>query len=755
MSTTINGAAFAAKIAAPVAASKVTQILPHIPLIPISFTTADDVQSGVAAAIGCRYLRATNQLAFVEFGSGKIGIMDLIAPMTGAANGNATIPAGGTFACDTGTVGGANPDLWWESSGSTHRLHPRGNARIFALGAADYAALTSASLQVFPYTDDASDNPAVNGVFAVHTNGNRYAKVQVTAAGTDLHIAWTTYQLGSRLHYPATGFDVLEDILVEPDGIHGYVTERDGDLLRVDLSSHVPGGAGTLATGFNAPHQMQFSGDGSAIYVVEFASPGRLIRVDKATGAQHVVTNGLDHAIGLVISAGDQYAYVSEQPASGGRVRRVELATGAITPVATGFTAPFMMAWLDDSRQRIVLCERDPANRLATIDLGNANHVARPVSGLDFRPSAPAVIGDGRVYVTCNDAIDEVAIGGSVFVGDLWKGIGFVPIERIVPYSATPGGPLQQMAGRADTSVDPNYPYQFHNAPFAGSLPMRINHLSAWLGGARWYRFVLNGTPLADPFYDYKRNPVTNLLDLVQTTPSTMTLHLPSGTTSGSVLPVRDLVSLMLWFQSDLGGRVNSADKTVVPHDGVSMLEVQFFDAAGNVMHYTGEGRHAVYFNNSPCFASVALPVLNTIDPATHLPVHETASDECGVLYYNALNADTVTLALQIAHANTDPNPVTKQDDATFSWGVQRGIHPLSLPGFAIPAGHTLPASPASETIALTTLLRKVNPPPPAPPQYCTTAGFVEELYVASTAINGESRVGLDASAQVAFCLAH
>jgi hypothetical protein len=131
-----------------------------------------------------------------------------------------------------------------------------------------------------------------------------------------------------------------------------------------------------------------------------------------------------------------------------------------------------------------------------------------------------------------------------------------------------------------------------------------------------------------------------------------------------------------------------------------------------------------------------------------------TASDECGVLYYNALAADTVTLAIQIAHANTDPNPVTRQDDATFSWGVQRGVNPLSLPAFAIPAGHTLPASPASESIALTTLLRKTNPPPPAPPQYCSTAGFVEELYVWSTAINGEGRVGLDASAQVAFCLA-
>ncbi|HEX3465796.1 MAG TPA: hypothetical protein VHS78_17235 [Candidatus Elarobacter sp.] len=737
MSTsTINGAAVAAKPAA-ITASKVTQILPHFPPIPLNLTTADDVQSGVAAAIGCRYLRATNQLAFVEFGSGKIGLMDLIAPMTGVANGTATIPAGGTFSCDTGTVGGANPDLWWESGGSTHRIVPSGNARIFALGAADYAALTSASLQAFPYTDDPSNDPAAGAVLAVHTNGNRYAKVQVTSAGADLHIAWTTYQIGSRVRYPATGFDVLEDILVEPDGIHAYVTERDGDLLRVDLSSHVPGGAGMLATGFNTPQQMQFSGDGSAIYVVEYAAPGRLIRVDKATGAKHVVTAALDHAIGVVLSAGDQYAYVSEQSASGGRVRRVEIATGAIANVASGFTAPFMMAWLDESRQRIVLCERDPANRLATIDLGNANHVARPVSGLDFRPSAPAVIGDGRIYVTCNDAIDEVAIGGSVFIGDLWKGIGFVPVERIVA-----SGPN---AGRADTSVDPNYPYQFHNAPFASSLPIRINHLSAWLGGARWYRFVLNGTPLADPFWDYKRNPVTNLLDLVQTAPSTMTLHLPSGTTSGSVLPVRDLVSLMLWFQSDLGGRVNSADTTIVPHDGVSTLEVQFFDAGGTFQHYAGEGPHAVYFNNSRCFASVALPALNG---------GVVASDECGVLYYGALNTDTVTLTVQVAHANTDPNPLTRQDDATFSWGVQRGIHPLSLPAFTIPPGHTLPNSPATETIPLTTLLHKVNPPAPPAPQYCSTAGFVEELYVASTAIDGESRVGLDASAQVAFCLA-
>ncbi len=116
------------------------------------------------------------------------------------SNGTATIPSSFQFSFDTGTqVSGG--DVWWNNIDSVHRqMVPQGSATIVNLGSVDFNALDFTTLQGESYGttpidgNNDSSNQLVNGdVFAVHTNGGNYAKVQVVAYGQNIQVQWVTY----------------------------------------------------------------------------------------------------------------------------------------------------------------------------------------------------------------------------------------------------------------------------------------------------------------------------------------------------------------------------------------------------------------------------------------------------------------------------------------------------------------------------------------------------------------------------------
>jgi hypothetical protein len=447
---------------------------------------------------------------------------------------------------------------------------------------------------------------------------------------------------------------------------------------------------------------MCFDATRTHLFAVEFASPGRLLKIDASSGAMSVVTSGLDHAIGIQVSADDRYAYVSEQSAVGGRVRKVDMQNGSISPIASGFTAPFMLSWTDATRERLLLCERDPANRLAIIDLANGNTVTRPLFGLGFRPSDTAALPDGRVLVTCDTEIDDCYLAPHVLAGPLFKGIGYVPVDKIV-------------AGRANT--DPGYFFNGNNAAFGGILPIKVNHYAAFLDGASWYQILVDGMPRPDIWTDYKWNAVTNEYEL-------QTIAAGNVGFLQHVYPVRTLADLLLWYNADLGSRVHSTGYA----DGTHAIEVRFYDVSGfNVVATSGPVN--ILLNNTACQAQLAAPQVDG----------KGAGVKCGVLNYAAL-ADGATFSC---------NASQKDGDATYSLIVQRGADPA----ISVASG--------SATAAVTWQTALVGPAPPHLPTVgflldgCTIAGFVEELYVAANITDGETRQSqYDASAQWAFVLA-
>ncbi|MDB5095079.1 MAG: hypothetical protein JWO85_3180 [Candidatus Eremiobacteraeota bacterium] len=694
-----------------VADARIAKLMPIPP--PVQ---SEALATGLHGAIGCDFIPSTNQLAFVEY-AGNVSIVNLFLPLVATVSqGTQTITGTWAFDCETGALGGFNAasDIWWEQQTAMQRqMVPIGGAKIANLGHVDFNAVTTATLQSLSYgtvpitgNNDASNTLTNGDVFAVHTNAGNYSKIKVLSYGYDLHIQWVTYKVGQRYQVLGSGYTEPEDIIVGPDGRHAFVTERTGNVLRVDLSNASRAAAQVLASGLTAPHQMQFDGLHNHVYVVEYAPNGRLLRIDIGTGATTTVASGLDHPIGLLLAADEQSAYVTEQASGGGRLRRVDMGTGAVSDVVGGFTAPFMMSWLDPARERLALCERDPANRIAIVDLGNGNTVTRIAPGIGFRPSDLAVVAAHRALVTADTEIDDITFGLDPLTGPLYKGVGFVPFDRI-----------DSVTGLANTWADVNYFFRVQNVPFGSVIPVKINHYLASIDGAAWYQILLDGIPRGDAWGDYKWNPITNRYD-------SLTISAQDIGPLHNVYPVRTLADLVLWYNSDLGSRVDTTGYV----DGLHTIEVRFYNATFGAIAVAAPngGPHTICFDNSRCFASLDSITLGG----------QSAGTDCGILKYVNLT-DTVTLTYRASQAHAS---------ATYSFAVLRGAHEIAALDQSGNVG--LPSYSESATVA--TLLGSC-----AGPGGPGTAGFLEELYVATRAINGEGRLsGYDASDARAFVLA-
>src|SRR5262245_51261197 len=99
-----------------------------------------------------------------------------------------------------------------------------------------------------------------------------------------------------------------------------------------------------------APHQIFLDEAHNRAYLVEFANPRRLLRINLTNGAQTVLVNNLQNAVGLLLSDDLRFAYVSEQ--IGGTVSRIDLATSSRQVLVSGLTAPFMLSWSDPGEDR-------------------------------------------------------------------------------------------------------------------------------------------------------------------------------------------------------------------------------------------------------------------------------------------------------------------------------------------------------------------------------------------------------------------
>jgi len=465
--------------------------------------TSTTLVTGLAGAIGCDFRTAQNQLIFVEYG-GKLSSLDLFPVATIVAQSPSTVLKGTfLFDFDTGVQGGLSPnaDVFWEQETAVLRqMTPQNSAGIVNLGAVDFNALTATTLQSLTYSatpidgnNDPSNLLVPGDVFAVHTTQGNYAKVKVLVYGYDLTIQWVTYNIPSGYKVLGTGYNQPEDVKMSVDGLHCYITERTGDLVKAALASANRASATVVATGMTAPQQLFLDEAHNSAYVVEYATPGNLYKINLTSGVKTSITSALTNAVGLVLSSDLQFAYVSEQTPGPdqGRISSIQLSSATRTTIVKGLVAPFFLTWADAAQDALIVPLRDPSNSIISVNvtLDTSNVVAASVP---TRPSSVAFANPGLLLVCSDSVIESISYIGFPLNGPLLMGIGFIPFDRIIQ---APPGPL---VGTADTTVDPSYFYQVKDTPFGGTLPIMVNYQTALTAGASYYQVKIDGVPHTD-----------------------------------------------------------------------------------------------------------------------------------------------------------------------------------------------------------------------------------------------------------------
>jgi streptogramin lyase len=195
--------------------------------------------------------------------------------------------------------------------------------------------------------------------------------------------------VGDRAHYvlraapngrPSVLARVLFPVEVAPDPLGGYTVVSEERYVR----RIAPGGAVSTLAELQQPTAHAHDASGNT-YASELG--GRVVRVDRTTGAVTQLATGLDRPHGLVVDA-DGNVVVCETLAN--RVVRI---AGGVTTLADGLNQPVDVARAPDGS--LVVAEGG-GNRIARI--GRDRSVTTLVSAV--RPQAVAVDAQGRVYYT-------------------------------------------------------------------------------------------------------------------------------------------------------------------------------------------------------------------------------------------------------------------------------------------------------------------------------------------------------------------
>ena len=233
-----------------------------------------------------------------------------------------------------------------------------------------------------------------------------------------------------------SGYTELEDLVLTENGMTAFVTERGGNILKVDLQHADRSSAIVVTSGLIAPHQLVLFEAENIAWVIENDTLGRLVEIDLVTGTQKVLASGFEHAVGLVARSDRTLVLVSEQAASGGRISAIQLPGGTRTVVADGLTNPFFLHWLNAGESAVFFTERDPANRVSILEIQDPNHERRlALLGASFRPSSVLLVGNEMVVCADSTLVAYGVTGGypaQVFINVPHEGL-YIGSYRHVP----------------------------------------------------------------------------------------------------------------------------------------------------------------------------------------------------------------------------------------------------------------------------------------------------------------------------------
>jgi len=363
--------------------------------------------------------------------------------------------------------------------------------------------------------------------------------------------------LGTGYHFPS-------DIELSQDGLHAYVAEKPGSLLRVPLSNLNRAAATVVSSGLNGIDQIALDEAHGFAYVAEFTG-SHIQRINLANGAKTIVASVFAPR-GVIVTDDGRFLLVSSDS---GTITQFDLQTNTNKVLASGLGAPRHLTWSDAGQSLVLFPIRNPSGTVMKLDLTASPPTTAAITGTtQHDPYSVAVLSSNQLLIATAQTVEEVDLTASVFLpgGPILLGIGFVPADSV-----------HLPNGYADTTMDPTYFFQVKDCPFGGTLPLQINWQHADAIGAKYYKVFVNGVLIKQPFSDYKWNTILNEFELV-----------PCGPDSNGFYPLRQ--AGQIWLNNWLGLLLDSTGQP----NGLRTIAVSLFNAAKvEIGNNTDPGRHA------------------------------------------------------------------------------------------------------------------------------------------------------------------
>jgi len=370
-----------------------------------------------------------------------------------------------------------------------------------------------------------------------------------------------------------TGFTAPHDVELSVDGLHAYVAESPGTLLRLSLTNMNRAAATVVAAGFNGIDQIALDEAHGVAYVAEFTG-GHIQKVNLTTGTKTVVATVFAPR-GVLVTSDGRFIYVSSDA---GTITRFDLVANTSVVLASGLNAPRHLTWADAGESVILFPQPNPTGTVLKADLTTSPATVTAIAGpTSPAPYSVAVLSSNQLLITSATVIGEVDLTASVFsaAGPILLGIGFVPADA-----------THLPNGYADTTMDPSYFFQVKDSPFGGTLPLMINWQHARSMGANFYQVFISGpggppapgVQVTQSFSDYLWSVPLNAFELQTTSPTNGYYLLRSA---GQIW-----LNFWLGLLLDTSGRPN----------GLNTISIKLFATetpGSEIGHYTDPGRSA------------------------------------------------------------------------------------------------------------------------------------------------------------------
>ncbi|HYL72622.1 MAG TPA: hypothetical protein VEU96_00365 [Bryobacteraceae bacterium] len=432
-----------------------------------------------------------------------------------------------------------------------------------------------------------------------------------------------------------TGYNSPSDVELSVDGLHAYVAEHPGALLRLSLTNMNRAAATVVASGLNGIQQIALDEPHGVAYVAEFTG-GHIQRINLSTGAKTVVAT-IAFPRGVLVTGDGRFLYVSGDTDT---ITRFDLSTNTSVVIASGINTPRYLTWADAGESVILFPQTNPTGSVLKADLTASPVTITAIAGpTSPAPYSVAVLSSNQLLIASASAVSEVDLTASVYsaAGPIFLGIGFVPADL-----------AHLPNGYADTTGDPSYFFQVKDCPFGGTLPLMINwqHARSPGVGANFYQVFIDGEQVTQPFSDYLWSPSTTPpeFELQTTVPA-----------SGGYYPLRS--AGQIWLNFWLGLLLDTSGK-----NGLHTISIKLFSATSvgsEIGHSTDPGRFVkVMLDNTEPVANI-LQILQ--QPGNH-PVNTCA----------IVNTGTPTFTFQVTASA--PNAHLLGWSLTAYWGDNKSM---------------------------------------------------------------------------------